>query len=84
MQEIAAVSGLSANYLTTLFKQATGYSLHQYVVRQRVEKAKTLLHRDDFSIGEIAQRVGFYDSAHLNRHFKRLTGVTPKALHKKS
>jgi AraC family transcriptional regulator len=82
LQEIAAVSGVSPNYLTSLFKQTTGYSLHQYVIRQRVEKARTLLLRSDLSIGEIALQVGFYDSAHFNRHFKRLTGLTPGILRK--
>jgi AraC family transcriptional regulator len=80
LQEIADVSGVSANYLTSLFKETTGYSLHQYVIQQRVEKAKSLLRRSDLSIGEIAQRVGFYDSSHLTRHFKRLTGITPRTM----
>jgi AraC family transcriptional regulator len=84
LQEIATVSGVSANYLTALFKQTTGYSLHQYVIRQRVEKARTLLRRSDLSIGEIAHRVGFYDSSHLNRHFKRLLGITPRTLREES
>jgi AraC family transcriptional regulator len=84
LREIAAVSGVSANYFTYLFKQATGYSLHQYVIRQRIEKAKILLLGSGLSIGEIAIRVGFYDSSHFNRHFKRVTGLTPGALRKRS
>jgi AraC family transcriptional regulator len=84
LREIADVSGVSANYLTSLFKQTTGYSLHQYVIRRRIEKARTLLLRSDLSIGEIALQVGFYDSAHFNRHFKRVTGLTPGALRKRS
>jgi AraC family transcriptional regulator len=84
LREIANAAGLSSNYLTTLFRQATGYSLHQHLIRQRINKASTLLRRSDLTIGEIASRVGFYDSSHLVRHFKRLTGLTPRALRKRS
>lgn len=84
LSEIAAVSSMSPYYLTTLFKQTIGHSLYQYVIHQRVEKAKSLLRRSDLSIGEIALQVGFYDSSHLNRHFKRLTGITPRAMRQRS
>jgi AraC family transcriptional regulator len=84
LKEIAAYAGLSANYLTTLFKRTTGDSLHQYVIRARVERAISLVRRTDLSITEIAQQVGFYDSSHLTRHFKRLTGVTPRSLRRTS
>src|SRR5205823_1111486 len=80
LRELAAIAGVSASYFATLFKQATGMSPHQYVIHRRVEKARSLLHQSELSIGQIAVLTGFYDSSHLNHHFKRLTGVTPKTL----
>jgi AraC family transcriptional regulator len=84
LRDIAVVSGVSANYLSTIFKQTTGDSLYQYIIRHRVEKAVRLLRSTDLTIAEIAQRVGFYDSSHLNRHFKRFIGVAPSVLRAKS
>src|SRR5258708_28782852 len=80
LQELAGIAGVSASHFASLFKQSTGLSPHQYVIHRRVEKARSLLRQSDLSIGEIAVLTGFYDSSHLNHHFKRLTGVTPKTL----
>ncbi|MDZ4879034.1 MAG: HTH-type transcriptional activator RhaR [Chroococcidiopsis cubana SAG 39.79] len=76
--EIAQVINISPTYFASLFKRATGISPHQYVVQQRVERAKLLLSKTDLAIADIALQVGFSNQSHLTRHFKRLTGVTPK------
>ncbi|MGF2036776.1 MAG: helix-turn-helix domain-containing protein [Nostoc sp. CmiVER01] len=59
------------------------HSLSIYYSLSRIEKAKQLLLQREFSIAEIASQVGFVDQSHLNRHFKRLIGVTPKMLEQK-
>lgn len=69
---------MSPNYFSRLFKETTGITPHQYVIRCRVEEAQDLLRQGKLSIAEIATQVGFVDQSHLNRHFKRLVGVTPK------
>jgi AraC family transcriptional regulator len=53
---------------------------HQYVIQQRVERANQLLQKGELSLAEIALACGFAHQGHLNRHFKRLTGVTPKEI----
>ena len=80
LSEIAAAAGLSVSQLRLLFKQAMGTSVYQYVIEQRVERAKMLLQRSNAGIAEVSAAVGFYDQAHLARHVKRLLGVTPNAL----
>jgi AraC family transcriptional regulator len=80
LADLAAISHLSPHYFTRLFKQSTGYTPHQYVIRCRVERAKTLLLTGKDSIATIAQQVGFANQAHLNVHLKRLLGVTPKMI----
>ncbi|MCC5643628.1 AraC family transcriptional regulator [Nostoc sp. CHAB 5824] len=78
LDAIANYLGISRYYFCRLFKQSTGLSLHQYLIQQRVERAKQLLLQGKMSIADIAQACGFSHQSHLHRHFKRSTGVTPK------
>ena len=80
LNELANELGISRYYFCRLFKQSTGLSPHQYVIQQRVERAKQLLQKSGMSIADIAQACGFSHQSHLHRHLKRLTGVTPKSL----
>jgi AraC family transcriptional regulator len=77
LETLSTLAGMSAHYFAQLFKQSTGVSPHQYVIRCRVEQAKTLLAQPDLPIADIACRVGFAHQSHLNRHFRRLVGTTP-------
>ncbi|WP_088243956.1 helix-turn-helix domain-containing protein [Calothrix rhizosoleniae] len=79
LKELANLLQLSPHYFSHLFKQSVGIAPHQYVVQQRVQRAKQLLKQADMTIGEVAYAVGFANQAHLNRHFKRMTGITPGA-----
>nr|WP_309224485.1 helix-turn-helix transcriptional regulator [Halomicronema sp. CCY15110] len=51
----------------------------QYLLQQRVERAKQLLKRTDKPIVEIALACGFNSQRHLSRKFRHLTGMRPKA-----
>ncbi len=77
LAELAAVAGYSPTYFARQFKQATGLAPHQYLIRCRVERARALLETGLLSVSEVAQRVGFADQSHLDRHFKHLLGVSP-------
>lgn len=77
LNELAAIAQLSPYHFCRSFKQSTGFTPHQYVIRQRVERAKLLLKDGKMRISEVAIACGFTHQSHLNRHFKRLTGVTP-------
>lgn len=78
LAEIAAVASLSPYHFARCFKEALGYTPHQYVIQQRVERARLLLATTNWPIAAIAQIVGFASESHLALHFKRLTGLTPK------
>jgi AraC family transcriptional regulator len=82
LAEIAAAINISPTYFSTLFKRATGNSPHQYVIQQRIERAKVLLKTTDLAIASIAFQVGFSSQSHLTWHCKRLTGMTPKQISK--
>lgn len=78
LADLANVAKLSEFHFARLFKQTTGLPPHQFVIRQRVEQAKRLIASRRRSLAQVAVDVGFSDQSQLNRHFKRLVGVTPK------
>jgi AraC family transcriptional regulator len=74
---IATHLNLSYYYFCSLFKQSMGISPWQYVIRQRIDRAKELLKEQKLSIAEIALACGFSHYSHLNKHFQKVTGTTP-------
>lgn len=77
---LANAAGLSEYHFLRMFKQSTGVTPHQYVISQRIERAKELLQRTDMTITEIAYLLGFSTPAHFTHHFRRKTGATPSEL----
>lgn len=78
LEAIATEVGMSQYYFARLFKQSTGSSPYQYLIKCRIERAKELLLQGQQSIANVALQVGFASQSQFGRHFKRLTGVTPK------
>lgn len=78
LAQLAAIAKVSPNYFASQFKQSMGITPHQYVIQQRISKAKQLIIVRKGTISEIANSVGFADQSHFTRHFKRLIGTTPK------
>lgn len=75
--ELAAVADLSPLYFAKAFKRATGLAPHQYLIRQRLQRAKELLADSDLPLVEIALACGFADQNHFGNTFKRHVGLTP-------
>lgn len=82
LNELASAAGLSPVYFARQFKQAVGVSPHQYVIRQRVERAEALLARSDMPIAQVAIDCGFCDQEHLTRMLRKVSGTTPAAYRK--
>jgi AraC family transcriptional regulator len=55
-----------------------GMTPHQYVIQQRIERARILLRDPSLSISEISLACGFTNQSHFTRLFRKHTGVTPK------
>jgi AraC family transcriptional regulator len=79
LANIADVVGMSQYYFCQLFKQSMGIAPYQYVIQQRVERAKQLLQQTEVTISDIALECGFANQSHFTKHFRKLTGITPKA-----
>lgn len=78
LKAIANYLGISRYHLCRMFKRSMGMSPHKYVLQQRVEKAKSMLHEGKLTISDIAIACGFSHQSHFSYHFKRFTGVTPR------
>ncbi|MBB3360484.1 MULTISPECIES: helix-turn-helix domain-containing protein [unclassified Novosphingobium] len=78
VDDLARAANLSPIHFARQFKRSTGRAPYQYIIEQRVERARDLL-RGDLPIAEIAVRCGFTHQEHLTRIFGRTTGVTPAA-----
>lgn len=78
VDDMARAANLSPIHFARQFKRSTGRAPYQYIIEQRVERARELL-RSDLPIAEIAVRCGFTHQEHLTRIFGRTTGLTPAA-----
>ncbi|GIJ29389.1 AraC family transcriptional regulator [Micromonospora qiuiae] len=76
LREAAAALHAHPTYLVRAFSVAFGLGPHQYVISRRVDLARRLL-AEGMPAREVAVAAGFYDQAHLGRHFKRVLGFSP-------
>lgn len=77
LQEVSGHINLSPGYLSSLFKKELNVNFTEYLNELRIDKAKTLLAGTYLKSYEIAEKVGFADSAYFSRVFKKVTGSGP-------
>ena len=82
LKEMAAQLDLSTFYFCELFKKSIGTPPYTYVLQQRVKLAQQLLKNSNKNIADIALECGFASHTHLNKHFRKFTGLTPKQYRK--
>jgi AraC family transcriptional regulator len=74
---LARVACLSRFHFARMFRRSMGASPMAYVLRRRIERAKSLLLSGDSSVAGIAFDLGFCDQSHFCRSFRKVTGMTP-------
>jgi AraC family transcriptional regulator len=79
LAEIAREVHMSPYHFSRMFKVSTGLSPHQYIMRQRIERAKALLSDTDLPVGMVAREVGFASPSHFAQQFRRLVGLSPRS-----
>ena len=77
LSDLATLAGISQFHFSRLFKKSVGISPIQYLIKQRIERAKLLLKNSELSVTEIALSCGFNSHSHLGKYFRQLTGFSP-------
>lgn len=77
LKELAGQSFLSASYFSQAFKEKTGKSPKQYLIKEKIAKAKKLLLETGKPLKQIALELGYETESYFFRQFKQKTGVTP-------
>lgn len=77
IEALARGVNLSSGHLSRAFKLAYGEAPYRYLMTRRIERAMTLLRRDDLSVTEICFAVGFSSLGTFSTRFSELVGVSP-------
>jgi two-component system response regulator YesN len=77
IEEICHYLGISPSYFSLLFKQQYGETFVEYLSKQRIERAKSMLVLSDKSIKQIGNKVGFFERRYFTSVFQKYTGETP-------
>jgi AraC family transcriptional regulator len=75
--DLATACQLSPSHFSRCFRQSFGTSVHQWLIRLRIDMAKRLLRELKLSLAEVGFRSGFCDQAAFTRAFTKLEGITP-------
>lgn len=76
--EIANYLHLHPSYLSKLFQEQMGCSIHNYILMQKIEEAKNLLKFTDYPCRAIAASLSFSSQSHFIQLFQKYTNMTPK------
>lgn len=77
LAQLSAIAGMSPHYFSELFKVSTGRSPHNFVLLQRIERAKQQLRDPKRSIINAGLDAGFQNQSHFARMFRQVEGTTP-------
>lgn len=69
--------GYDYNYLAHVFWEVKGITIQQFIILNKIERAKELILYNELSLKEIAYELNYSSVAHLSNQFKKITGLTP-------
>ena len=79
LKEVAQAVGYSSAYLTDLVRKLTGKTVNNWIVERRIAEAGTLLLETDYSVEEIALKVGYQNINHFYCQFRNYYKNTPRS-----
>ncbi|NJD04392.1 MAG: AraC family transcriptional regulator [Ruminiclostridium sp.] len=82
INDLVRIACYSKYHFSRLFKAITGYNPYEYIIKYRINTAKTLLKSTVISVEEISETVGFDTSSNFIYTFKKLEGITPSKFRK--
>ena len=77
--ELAQTLKMSESHFARCFRNSSGFTPHNYVMRRRLRRAEELLVQTELPLIDIALATGFADQSHFSRRFHELTGLGPRA-----
>ncbi len=77
LNEVAAVFGISPNYLSQLFKKYSDFGFNEYVNTEKIKEAKRLLAEGHYKVYELADMLGFESPFYFSKVFKKVEGCSP-------
>ena len=77
--KISEIFSFNASYINRVFKQYTGKSIHQFLIKYRINAAAEMLATSNMSVEEICMSAGFNDISHFSKTFKKHIGKNPSA-----
>ena len=77
LEETAEAAGISASYLSRLFKKETGMSIVDYIQKERIEAACNMLTYSDYTAAQISEYLCFSTQSYFIKIFRKYTGTTP-------
>jgi AraC family transcriptional regulator len=78
IERLARLVSMSPFHFARCFKQTTGFTPHQFVIRERIARARTMLSSNTQSIGDVAMALGFASQSHFADVYRRITGTSPR------
>jgi two-component system response regulator YesN len=77
IESAAAFVYISPSYLRQIFRQITGESFTEYLIRRRMETAEKLLQNPEYKIQDVAERTGYSNQRYFASYFKKIYHCTP-------
>lgn len=82
MEQLARGEGLNPSYFSKIFAEEIGTPVKAYIISIKINTAKNMLEKSDYSISDIAYSLGFSSQSAFTATFKKLTGTTPASFRK--
>lgn len=83
LSDVAGAVGRTIPHVASTVKSETGFTVGTWITSARVSKAAQLLRHTDMAVDQIAPQIGWQDTTHFIRQFRKIYGVTPAAWRKK-
>lgn len=82
LDDLSKMVHLNKHYMCHCFKEITGFTIHKYIAKRRIDEAKKLLRMSNKSVGDISEAIGVFSIAQFSRLFKQNVGVSPQLFRK--
>ena len=83
LTQISEVFYISKSYLSRIFKEVTGFTVHEYINIVRIKNAQHLLENSDITITSVAEKVGYDSITYFEKVFKKYFEISPLRYRKK-